>query len=181
MNIIPDCLITRSDAKVLKEYCIDKSNPLYRQYKGFNTSINLEASDVYTMYAGYVAVVFGDSKSGYEIVVRMNRDQAIKYANLKSIDVRMNQQVDISQKIGQANKYVKVEYLTTYVKNPYSFRLGQTQMYKDDPAKIIDVSTSVVSNTSPQYSESGLKDFVYEYDGGVQGSDDYPLLNRMNW
>lgn len=178
MNIVSNCLITRSDAKVLKEYCIDKSNPLYRQYKGFNTSINLEASDVYTMYAGYVAIVFGDSRNGYEIVVRMNQDQAIKYGNLKSIDVKVNQQVDISQKVGQANKYVKVEYLTTYVKNPFSFRLGQTQMYKDDPAKIIDVSTSVVSNTSLQYNESGLQDFVYEYDGGVPASTQFMLSNN---
>lgn len=179
MKEIQNCLITQSNAKVLKEFCIDNSSPLYKLYRGFNTSVNLEATSVYTMYAGYVAIVFGDSKSGYEVVVRMNQNQAIKYANLKSIDVRLNQQVDISQKIGEAKSFVRVEYLTTYTKNPYSFRIGPVQMYKDDPMKILDSQNSVAVNTSLMYKDSGLKDFLDEYDGGVSPSVVYMLSNNV--
>lgn len=167
MDIIKNCLVTNTDAKVLREYCIDKLNPLYQKYRGFNTSINLEASNVFNIYSGYVAVVFGNSRSGYEIVVSINYNQAIKYGNLKSVDVTLNQSVDIGQKLGEANKYVSIEYLSTYVKNQYSFRLRDVQMYKDDPSKIINVATSDFSPTNLQYNQSGLMDFVDEYNGGI--------------
>lgn len=178
MTEIKNCLITQSDAKVLREYCISKSSPLYQQYKGFNTSINLSATSVYNLYSGYVVMIPGDKKSGYEVVILINQNQAIKYSNLKSVDVKMHQQVDVSQKIGEARTYVRVEYLSTYVKNQFPFRVNSTQMYKDDPAKIIDPFNSYIQNESPQYNQSGLMGFVDEYDGGIAPSIEFELTGN---
>ncbi len=177
MNVIEDCLVTQSDAKVLKQYCISTSSPLYKQYKGFNTSLNLSADKVYNMYAGRVATISGNSKIGFEVSVLVNQNQAIKYGNLRSITVKLNQFIDVSFQIGVANKYVSIEYMSTYIKNQYSYRVGTIQMYKDDPAKIIDITSTVMCNTSLQYSESGLYDVVDEYDGGTHLPDDLTIYN----
>ena len=178
MNVIKNCLITNSDAKILRQYCIDRNSPLYAEYKGFNTSVNLEATNVYNMYSGYVAMITGDSKSKYDVVICLNSSQAIKYGNLKSISIKIKQNVDITQQIGVADKYVKIEYLSTYTYNQYSFRLNDTQMYKDDPMKILDIDSAVIQTTSPQYSESGLIDVVSAYDGGIDPTSRFILSNN---
>lgn len=169
MDVIRNCLVTRTDAKVLKEYCIDRSNPLYRKYKGFNTSLNLEATSVYSLYSGIVSMITGDSKLGYEVVVLLNLNQAIRYSNLKSINVKINQQVDVSQLLGEAKKVLVLEYLSTYTYNQYSFRLGTIQMYKDDPMKLFSDS-NVVTSSSHQFNDSGLQAVISEYDSGIDPS-----------
>lgn len=165
-KVIKNCLVTGTDADVLKEYCIDRTNPLYSLYKGFNTSVNLSASDVYAAYAGTVMMITGNARTNYEVVVMCNVNQAVKYGNLKLVEVHKGQAVDVVTKIGSARGFVKVEYLTTYVKNPYSFRMNNIQMYKDDPMKILQPGSSVIQSASYQYSNSGLRDVVSALDGG---------------
>lgn len=169
-KVIKNCLITRSDASVLKEYCVDTSNPLYKQYKGFNTSVNLETTSVYSMYSGVVSMVCGNSKLGYEVSVLLNSNQAIKYGNLKSIEVHENQFVDVSCKIGEARKFVKVEYMNTYLRSNFNYRVGSVMMYKDDPMKILYPESTQIENQSIQYSESGLIGVVDKYDQGINPS-----------
>lgn len=169
-KVIKNCLITRSDASVLKEFCIDTANPLYKIYKGFNTSVNLEATSVYNMYSGVVSVVCGDIRSGYEVGVLLNTTQAIKYSNLKSVDVHEGQYVDVSTKIGESNKYVKVEYMTVNARTPFTYRIGSILMYKDDPMKILDVDSNLVRDTLRQYDESGLIGVLDFYDQGLNSS-----------
>lgn len=170
MTILKNCIITRSDSRVLREYCDNTSSPLYREYKGFNTSVNLTASVVYTMYAGTVVMISGDVKSTYDVVVGMNQNQAIRYRNLKSISVKLNQHVDISDTIGIARTFVKIEYLTTNVKNQFPFRLNDIVMYKADPMKILDPENTEIQNSSPQYLQSGLRGFVNAWNGGIDDS-----------
>ena len=169
-KVIKNCLITRSDASVLKEFCIDVSNPLYKEYKGFNTSVNLEATSVYSMYSGVVSMVCGDSRLGYEVTVLLNANQAIKYGNLKSVEVSENQSIDVSQKIGESRKYVKVEYMNTFIRSKFNYRVGYVMMYKDDPMKILDIHSTEIQDTSVQYSESGLISIKDEYDRGLNPS-----------
>lgn len=165
-KVIKNCLITNSDAKVLKEYCIDKSDPLYKEYKGFNTSVNLEASNVYSMCYGQVCMISGDKKSGYDVAVRVNQNQVVRYGNLSSVDVAVNDIVDISNKIGEVKHWVRFEYMSTKVKNQYSFRVGNTQMYKDNPMKIFDSDNAILQGDSPQYYQSAAYDLIPQ--------DEYP-------
>lgn len=165
-KVIKNCIITQSDAQIVKEYCASTDNPLYRQYKGFNTSVNLTATDVYTMYGGTVAMISGDKMSGFDVVVLINSQQAIRYRNLKSIEVSQNEFIDTAQKVGVARTAVWVEYLSTFVKNQFPFRMQNMVMYKDDPMKILDVDASVITTVGPQYAESGLEDFMDAYNGG---------------
>lgn len=174
-KVIKNCLITRSDASVLKEFCIDKTNPLYKEYKGFNTSVNLEATSVYSMYTGVVSVVCGDVSSGYEVVIYLNPNQSIKYGNLKSILVDEGQSIDISEKLGEAKNYVKIEYMNTYNTSPYTYRLGSILMYKDDPMKILDLENTEIRDSFSQYSESGLQYTQTEYDQGINSSTVFML------
>lgn len=178
MDVIKNCLITNSDAKILRQYCIDRNSPLYAEYRGFNTSVNLEATDVYNMYSGYVAIISGNTRFRYDVVVVLNTTQAIKYGNLKSIDVKLKQNVDTFQRIGYADKYVSVEYLSTYTYNQYSFRVEHIQMYKDDPMKILDVDSAVIQATSPLYADSGLIDVVDAYNGGIGPNARFILSNN---
>ena len=64
------------------------------------------------------------------------------------------------------------------MKNQFPFRVGPTQMYKDDPSKIIDPFNSYIQNSSPQYSQSGLMSFVDEYDGGIAPSVEFELTGN---
>lgn len=179
MDVIKNCLITNSDAKVLKEYCVDKTNPLYQKYRGFNTSLNLSASKVYNLYYGRVVMITGSSRFMYEVVVKLNDHQAIKYGNLKSVSVSQGQDADIGSEIGTANKYVAVEYMSTYVKNQYSFRINSIQMYKDDPAKLFDDSLHIIESQPVSYfSQSGLREVVSEYDGGIYDSSIFILSDN---
>lgn len=169
-KVIKNCLVTRSDASVLKEFCIDVSSPLYKQYKGFNTSVNLEATSVYSMYSGVVSMICKESNLNYLVGVLINANQAIMFGNLKSINVRENQTVDVVTKIGEANKFVKVYYMTTFMKTLYTYRIGNILMYKDDPMKILDFRNSQIQDTSPQFSESGIIEIKNEYDQGLNPS-----------
>ena len=166
ITMIKNCLITNSDAKVLRQFCIDKSDPLYKQYKGYNTSINLEAHEIYNGYTGRVVMITGDRRIGFEVVVLLNLDQAIKYGNLKSVDVTLNQDIDIGEKIGEVKNWVKIEYMTTNSQNQFPFRVLNTQMYKADPLLLLDFNLFELMNTSPQFSESGLIAIEEEFDGG---------------
>lgn len=169
-KVIKNCLITRSDASVLKEFCIDTANPLYIQYKGFNTSVNLEATSVYSMYSGVVSMICKESSKNYSTCILLNSTQAMMFSNLKSVDVRENQAIDISSKIGEANKYVKIYYMNVFVKTPYTYRIGNILMYKDNPMKILDFKNSEVKDVSPQFSESGIIEIKNEYDQGLNPS-----------
>ena len=177
-RVIKNCLITQSDATVLKEYCVDKSNPLYMQYRGFNTCINLEATTVYSPYYGTVSNVSGNHRFGYEVVISINPNQAIKFSHLKNTILEWNQTVDVGQKVGEANKYVSFEYITTYVKNQYDTKVGGVKMYKDDPAKVIDPNNSVMKTSAPKFSDSGLQEVVSDLDGGIDESSQYILSNN---
>lgn len=166
MYVIKNCLITQSDAKVLREFCIDKQDPKYKEYKGYNTSVNLETTDVYSGYAGRVTMIAGDARRGFEVGVSMNTQQAIKYGNLKSVNISINQDVDIGTKIGEARRWVSVEYLTTNAENSFPCRIGLNQMYKDDPMLVLNPDNYVPLNRSPQFSESGLIAIEEEFDDG---------------
>ena len=167
MSVIKNCLITNTDATILKEYCVDKSNPLYVQYRGFNTCINLEADAVYSPYYGRVSQVSGNHRFGYSVVISINSEQAIKFSHLRTLIVEWNDFVDVGQKIGAANKYVSFEYITTYVKNQYDTMVSGVKMYKDDPMKVIDPSNSVIVATPQKFDDSGLRGVVSALDGGT--------------
>ena len=177
-KVIKNCLVTRSDALVLKEYCVDASSDLYKIYKSFNVSVNLQATSVYAMYAGVVSMLCKNSNNTHDVIMLLNSNQAIKYGDLKEVHVKVNQFVDVSTYLGEANKYVKIEYMSTFVKSPYLFRVGDIVMYKDDPMKILDPSSNEIRNESQQYSESGLQGFVDKYDGGYQSSFQFMLSNN---
>ena len=166
--VIKNCLITNSDATILKEYCIDKSSPLYKEYKGYNTSINLEANEVFNGYTGRVSLISGDPRSKYDVVVQLNLNQAVKYGNLKSVNVKMGDFIDIGTKIGDASRWLKFEYMNTSVHNQFPFRIGDVQMYKDDPLNVLDPNKFMRLCTSEQYSRSGLIDIEEEFDDGFE-------------
>lgn len=174
MDVIKNCIITQSDAKILKKFCIDVSDPLYKQYGKFNTYVSLSCSDVYSMYSGKVVML--NQYNRYSVVILLNSSQAIRYGNLKSVDVKLNQSIDISQRIGIADKCVYIEYFTTRIKNNFPFRLNNILMYKDDPMNILD-SSNIIYN-SIQYSESGLQSIMDSYDGGIDIESELILSNN---
>ena len=173
-KVIKNCLVTRSDALVLKEFCIDKSSPLYKTYKGFNTGVNLQASSVYSMYSGEVCMIWGQRTQSWVVGIFVNFDQLYLFKNLKSVAVDVGQSVDIGTYIGEANKWVTIEYANTYIKNEFPYRVGTRKgvvtMYKDDPMKILDPESTQIQDKLPQYDESQLQGVVDRYDQGLNPS-----------
>lgn len=179
MDVIKNCLVTRTDAKIVKQFCIDKKDPLYRQYRGYRTSMRLEATDVYNLYAGTVVMIYGSKDIGFQVIVAADVDNLIRYENLKEIDVKKNDSIDIGTKIGSVKRFLDISYFTTQVKNDHPVRVGNFPvMYKDDPMKIIDPSNPAIMPITIVYEESGLMDTVEEYDGGIDESAVYELTGN---
>lgn len=136
MRVIPNCGITDSDAKVLKEEVLSKDDPRYEEYGGYHTGLDIEAKDVHNLLHGVVAMV-GQDDSGYSVVVRTGSSVCMKYSGLDSVDVHPGQEIDLGHQLGDVESSVHVEKLT---QDPsmWSVRVGYDTWYKSEMGTVIE-------------------------------------------
>lgn len=109
--VVLNCGITKTDAKVLKQCVMDESDPLFREYGGYHTGIDLECKEVYSQFDGLVVWV-GSSNGLYSIFIQTGSSICIAYSNIKLVQVRINSRVTAGTKIGTVDKFVTVKLLT---------------------------------------------------------------------
>ena len=108
-----------------------------------------DATSVKSISQGTV-IYIGASDGRYVVNVQSNANECIRYCHLKSVSVKLNDLVSTDTTIGQADKYVRVEYCTTFTKNKYVVRVYDQTYYKQDPSAILSGSYDIISYQSKQ-------------------------------
>lgn len=164
--VITNCVITNSNAEVLKECVLNDSDPLYKTYGGYHTGIDLAATQVYALYGGTI-VSIGKQKEGHSVIIQTGSSLCICYRWIKSLsNIYAGQDISEKTYLGDVYKYVHVEsYLKDMSKWPV--RIGNTDWYKSDIMNILNNGyISTVSNQDVRfYNELGIKE-LSDYCGG---------------
>lgn len=146
MKVIKDCIVTQGDAEVLREYVDSKSDPLYKSYKKFNSSLDLKCKEVYSMFSGLVVIASRDPyKKTYTTTIRYSNTTLMSYSNLKSLNVSEGDEVDVGDLIGIAQKFVSMEYLN-FKTSLWPVRIWNLTYYKQDPYPIIESGGEGISD-----------------------------------
>ena len=115
---------------------------------GFNPNTQgctIKAIEVHSLCHGIVIEIGCDPKMNtWCITVEVNSQQWVRYCNLASYKVTLNQTVNKSDFLGYAYKgLMRLEYCTDEV-TTYPVRIQMMEMYKRDPSPIIFAKTSIL-------------------------------------
>lgn len=105
--IIKNCIITKSDSTILKDWSISG--------KDIHTGVDISAHNVYSPCYGVVVQILNSMHDNKIVVIQYNESTCIRYANLSSVEVKINQSVVEGELIGRCTKYVHVELLSTTI------------------------------------------------------------------
>lgn len=102
------------------------------------TGTLISANNVYSICSGTVINVGKDNKNNlYSVSVEYEYAIWIRYCMLKSVNVKVGDEVDRGDKIGNAyNNALRVEYCTDE-ESDFPFRCGEWELYKQDPMIIL--------------------------------------------
>lgn len=105
----------------------------------YHTSIDVKASDVHSISAGYILFVGRDQTNSHSITVLVNSTQMIRYCNLHTLYVNAGQNITTGQKLGSAkNNTLKLEYCTKHQGNSkWPVRIFGLTFYKQNPHDIL--------------------------------------------
>lgn len=147
--IIPNCGITKTDARVVKECVMSKDSDTYKKTKQYHTGIDLEADAVYSLYDGIIVMIGSDSR-GYTVIVRTGSTFCISYSSMKELaSIELGSDIHSGDKIGVVKNQVHVEYLTRG-ESKWPVRIGQDTWYKTDTGDMFtvldDVETGINRN-----------------------------------
>ena len=105
--IIKNCFITKSDSTILKDWSTSSNN--------IHTGIDLSGNKIYSPCYGVVVQILNSMHDNKIIVIQYNADTCIRFTNLSSVEVKINQSVTEGELIGHCTKYVHVELLSTTI------------------------------------------------------------------
>lgn len=133
-NIIKNCLITKSDCKIIKPFIDNVKSYQYRLYKGYHPGIDLECKTVYApcnitmLYQGY------DEDRRRCIVLQYDGDICLRFSNLSSISLKNEfQKVYKGDELGKCNKFVHFEILSYFIQSDWRVRVLDREYSKLDP------------------------------------------------
>lgn len=136
ITTIPDCPITGTSAKIIKQCVMSSSSALYKSSKGYHTGVDIECSGtVYSLTYGSV-IQCDREPAGYTVTIQYDATRCFQYKYLNSTAVKLNDQVDSGTKIGEVNNQVHFEYLSP-TKSLWPVRIGARTYYKNDPMDIL--------------------------------------------
>lgn len=136
VDYISNCIITDSDAKVLKQCVLDKQDPLYKKYGGFHTGVDLIATTVFSLTPGKIIHV-GSDGSHKKIIVALDDFNWCIYGNLRLTSVSIGDTVFPKSYVGYADRYVHFEYCNS-TQSLWPVHVLKWTLYKQDPMVIIE-------------------------------------------
>lgn len=137
--IISNCVVTQSNAQILRSYVDSVKDPLYKVYKklclGVEIKLPKTPQTIYSLFPGVVVHV-GHVEKKYTIIIAYNSTHCVKYDNLTTAVVKLGDEVDTAQKIGTCADFLHFEYLNNNVSN-WPVRIDATTLYKHDPTVLL--------------------------------------------
>lgn len=165
--VFTNCVITGGDALVLRECVMSNTDPLYREYKGYHTGVDLATERVYSLYSGTV-VDIGQGSEGQSVVIQTGSSLCICYRWLRATTIQVGQDINEKTYLGIVNKYVHVESYEKS-KSAWPVRLGNNEWYKSDITNILKNGyiASVTKDDVKFYSDLNVKE-ISDYCGGYR-------------
>lgn len=137
MATISKCPITKSNAKIVRSWIVDKNSTAFKNHGGYHTGIDLQCTTVYSVCYGVVIELGMHDEGYYFVTVQYDKDNCVRYMHLKSESVTLGSLVAKDDEIGEANKYVHFEYLTSKEGQPsLPVRIDTVTFYKQNPTNI---------------------------------------------
>lgn len=102
--------------------------------------IDIEATSVYNIHKGVVVYVGQSTDGKYVVNVQLDATRIVRYCNLKTEYVSPNQAILEGVKIGEADKYVRVEYCASSLPTndkTQCIRVGASSYYKYNPYNLL--------------------------------------------
>lgn len=143
MTVIKNCvLVGGRDAEVISEF--DETATPYMHQGELHSGTDIKATNVYSVCPGTVMIA-NKYENHYIVVVQYNLGSCMMYHHLKSITVKVNDQIQLSDKIGVADRWVHVCYLTQQ-SSIWPVRVLDRTYYKHNPAEILSTGYGAMIN-----------------------------------
>ena len=110
-------------------------------------------SEVKCLASGKV-IFIGSADGGYVVNVQSNADECIRYCHLKTCTVSTNDNVEIGQEIGRADRYARIEYCTVRDPNVNVVRIYNKTYYKQDPTPIITDNYEIITSVPIDFASN---------------------------
>lgn len=133
--IIQDCMITKTNSKLLKPFIYDVSSVDYNKYgKALHDGCDIECTEVFNLAKGVVVQTISGGNNKFSALIQYDIDQYFRYSNLTALDVSWGQAIDNSERVGVCKDYVHFEFLrATPNNNTFRYHLSTITLYKYDP------------------------------------------------
>lgn len=155
--LIKNCLITKTDCRVLKPFIDTPKSYQYRLYKGYHPGIDLECKKVYApchttlLYVGY------DEDRKQCVVLQYDSDICLRFSNLDTIAVTDEfQKIEQGTLLGTCKRFLHFEVLSYFTQSDWPVRILDTDYFKIDPTDYADPSFEW--NLRSQYVPSAIND-----------------------
>lgn len=164
-DILTNCIITKKDSEVLREYALTANG------KEYHTGIDIKAEEVYCPCKG--VVVQRCLVDGYQsVIVQYSEHIALRFSHLKESYVQDGQIILDDEKIGLADKFVHFEYLTNADNDPTIriYIMPGVELYMHDPRLVLSGNIQFDhSYLSTQYNRDEILDAYDEYVACLSG------------
>ncbi|MCD8211643.1 MAG: M23 family metallopeptidase [Oscillospiraceae bacterium] len=135
---IIDCPVTKTTSQVLYPYIDDKKDYWYNIYGGYNTGIDIECDNVYSICPS-VVIFIGQENKYYTVVIQYTSEICFRYCHLKNVNVERGQICDSGELIGKASKFCSFELLTkTQNNSTWPVRISSKTFYIQNPEEYAD-------------------------------------------
>lgn len=168
--------ITKQNSEILKQCVMSKSDPLYREYGGYHTGVDITGDSVYALYSGTIVLVNEDT-SGMCVILHVDSEFCLSYKHIDTVTVHSGDEVSQGDKIGDVTKYVHVELLT-YEPSIWPVRIGSETWYKHDITQLL--SSGYMRSNAPQFSSMRIVELSDYPSGSADVISDYSRFVLSN-
>lgn len=136
VDVIPNCTVTDSDARILKQCVMDNRDPLYKSYGGFHTGLDLETKYTYSLTPGDVIHVGTDGLYN-TVIIALDEFNWCIYGHMLVASVSIGDELEAGAYIGVADRYVHFEYCNS-IQSRWPVHVLKWTLFKQDPMIIIE-------------------------------------------
>ena len=125
-------LTKSSSSKIKQSYNVTK--------EPYSTGIDVICDKVYNVAYGQVVYIgYDKNNQTYEINIKCNNDEILRYGNIKKLSVSTAEYVDEGTQLGITKDYVHFEYATRWSSTQqFPVRVNKFLYFKQDPSDILE-------------------------------------------
>ena len=168
LDTIKNCVATGgTDAKVLKQHVVSETDPLFSEYNGYHTGMDLKSLKAYSPIPGDVLYI-GEDESSKCIIMQFDSGTCVMYKNMNSIVVKEGQTIEVGQLLGSCFNYLHVDLLRLE-ESMWPVRVRGRTYFKHNPESLlVDGYESLKASLTYLYDPiSPLIESMFHEDGGA--------------